>query len=47
MKVFKFSLVLCTRENPDVFITLEENIYSIHHKKSKYPIYILQYLIIL
>ena len=32
MKTFKFSLVLCTRENTDVFITLDENIYGIHSK---------------
>ena len=32
MKTFKFSLVLRTRENTDVFITLE-NIYGIHHKR--------------
>ena len=28
MKAFKFSLVLRTRENTDVFITLNENIYG-------------------
>ena len=33
MKTFKFSLVLRTRENTDVFITLDENIYGIHHKR--------------
>ena len=32
-KTFKFSLVLRTRENTDVFITLEENIYGIHPKR--------------
>ena len=33
MKTFKFSLVLCTRENTDVFITLNDNIYGIHSKR--------------
>ena len=33
MKTFKFSLVLLTRENTDVFITLDENIYGIHIKR--------------
>ena len=33
MKTFKFSLVLCTRENTDVFITLDDNIYGIHSKR--------------
>ena len=33
MKTFKFLLVLRTRENTDVFITLDENIYSIHQKR--------------
>ena len=33
MKTFKFSLVLRTRENTDVFITLDENIYGIHSKR--------------
>ena len=33
MKTFKFSLVLRTHENTDVFITLDENIYGIHHKR--------------
>ena len=33
MKTFKFSLVLRTRENTDVFITLNDNIYGIHSKK--------------
>ena len=30
---FIFSLVLRTCENPDVFITLDENIYGIHSKR--------------
>ena len=33
MKTFKFSLVLCTRENTDVLITLADNIYGIHSKR--------------
>ena len=33
MKTFKFSLVLRTRENTDVFITLDENIFGIHYKR--------------
>ena len=33
METFNFSLVLCTRENTDVFITLDENSYSIHSKR--------------
>ena len=33
MKTFIFSLVLRTRENTDVFITLDENIYGIHSKR--------------
>ena len=33
MKMFKFSLVLRTRENTDVFITLDDNIYGIHRKR--------------
>ena len=33
MKTFKFSLVLCTRENIDAFITLDENINGIHSKR--------------
>ena len=33
MKTFKFSLTLCTRENTDVFITLDDNIYGIHSKR--------------
>ena len=33
MKTFKFSLMLRTRTNIDVFITLDENIYGIHNKR--------------
>ena len=33
MKTFKFSLVLRTRENTDIFITLGDNIYGIHSKR--------------
>ena len=33
MKTFKFSLVLRTRENFDVFITLDVNINGIHSKR--------------
>ena len=33
MKTFKFSLVLRTREDTDVLITLNENIYGIHNKR--------------
>ena len=33
MKTFKFSLVLRTRENTDVFISLDDNIYGIHTKR--------------
>ena len=33
MKTFKFSLVLRTRENTDVFITLDDNVYGIHSKR--------------
>ena len=33
MKTFKFSLVLRTRENTDVCITLDDNIYGIHSKR--------------
>ena len=33
MKTFKFSHVLRTRDNTDVFIILDENIYRIHNKK--------------
>ena len=39
MKTFKFSLVLRTRENTDVFITRDENIYDIHSKSANnYPL---------
>ena len=34
MKTFKFSLVLSTHENDDVFNTLNENIYCIHSKRA-------------
>ena len=33
MKTFKFSLVLRIRENTDVFIILDDNIYVIHSKR--------------
>ena len=33
MKTFKFSLVLRTRKNTDVFITFADNIYGIHIKR--------------
>ena len=33
MKAFKFSMVPRTRENNDVFITLNDNIYGIHSKR--------------
>ena len=33
MKTFKFSLVLRTRENTNVFISLDDNIYGIHSKR--------------
>ena len=33
MKTFKFSLVLRTHENTDVFISLDDNIYGIHRKR--------------
>ena len=33
MKTFKFSLMLRTLENTDVFITLDDNIYGIHSKR--------------
>ena len=33
MKTFKLSLVLRTRENTDVFITLDGNIYGIHSQR--------------
>ena len=49
MKTFKFSVVLCTRENTDVFfITLEVNINGIHSKTANilylYILYILDIL---
>ena len=40
MKTFKFSLMLRTRENTAVFISLDDNIYGIHGKKNKYPLFI-------
>ena len=43
MKTFKFSLVLRTRENTDVFITLDDNIYGIHSKRVNI-LYISEYL---
>ena len=33
MQTFKFSFVLRTCENTDVFITLDDNIYGIHSKR--------------
>ena len=33
MKTLKFSLMLRTRENTDVFISLDDNIYGIHSKR--------------
>ena len=33
MKTFKFSVVLRIRENTDVFITLDDNIYGIHSQR--------------
>ena len=33
IKTFKFSLVLCTRDKTDVFITLDENISGIQSKR--------------
>ena len=33
MKTFKFSLVFRTRENTDVVISLDDNIYGIHSKR--------------
>ena len=33
MKTFKFSLVLRTRENTDVLITLDDNMYGIHSQR--------------
>ena len=34
MKTFKFSLILLTHENTDVFIILDENIYGILSKRA-------------
>ena len=45
MKTFKISLVLRTRENTDVFITLDDNIYGIHSKRVNI-LYIHRYIII-
>ena len=42
MKTFKFSLVLCTRENTDIFITFDDNIYGIHIKRVNI-LYVLQF----
>ena len=39
MKTFKFLLVLCTRENTDVFITLDDYLWY-SQPKSKYPLFI-------
>ena len=33
MRTFSFSRVRSTRENSDVFITLDENIYAFHSKR--------------
>ena len=33
IKAFKVSLVLRARENTNVFMTFDENIYGIHHKR--------------
>ena len=33
MKTFKFLLVFRTRENTDVFVTIDNNIYGIHNKR--------------
>ena len=33
MKTFKFSLMLRSHENTDVFISLDDNIYGIHSKR--------------
>ena len=43
MKTFKFSLVLRTSENTDVFITLDDNIYGIHSKRVNI-LYLFNYL---
>ena len=37
MKTSKFSLMLGSLENTDVFITLDENIYGIHSKRVNIP----------
>ena len=42
MKTFKFSLVLRTHENTDVFITVDDNIYGIHSKRV-YILYLTRY----
>ena len=42
LKILAISLVLRTHEITDVFITFDE-IYGIHLKKSKYPVYIKVY----
>ena len=39
LKKSKFSLVLRTRDNSDVYNTLDEYIFGIHIKKVKYPLY--------
>ena len=44
MKTFKCSLVLRTRENTDVFTTLDDNIYGIHSKRVNI-LYVLQALL--
>ena len=43
MITFKLSLVLRTRENTDVFITRDDNIYCIHNKRVNI-LYILLFL---
>ena len=45
MKTFKFSLVLRTRENTDVFITLDDNIYGIHSKRVNF-LYITNFVVV-
>ena len=45
MKTFKFSLVLRTRQNTDVFISLDDNIYGIHSKRVNI-LYVFIYLFI-
>ena len=47
MKTFKFSLVLRTRENTDVFITLDGNIYGIHSERVNFLFILLFNLFIL